>query len=150
MFAAGLVTPEKNIPPMFLVPFHIFLSITPLALLFWLDTLRFSFVLPPFVYPDLVRQLGLALPARTRLACSSLVHLLRRRIFSLRHRRCFGPYSLLTTTTHDRSCDMGIQENFFRRREKTGSPRYLYIYCPPSANRVDSSPQHIRFSCLHT
>ena len=57
--------------------------------------------------------------------CSSRpIHLPRRRIFSLRHQRCFSLRSLvLTTNFHDRSCDMGDSREFLGG-EKTGSPRY--------------------------
>ena len=71
-------------------------------------------------------------------SCSHLLvhHPPWRRILSLRHRRCFKPYSLiLTTNTHDRSCDMGIQENFFWRREDWKVPIFRYNYCRPFCQR---------------
>jgi len=86
------------------------------------------FVSPSFVYPDSVRRYAWS-SNHTR-----PVHISPwRRIFSLRHRRCFRPFSLtLTIIIHDRSCDMGIQENFFWRREDWKSPFTLLFLLPTS------------------
>jgi hypothetical protein len=60
----------------------------------------------------------------TLVLVASPFHLPRRRIFSLRHRRCFIPRSLiLTTNFHDRSCDMGFK-GISWRREDWKSPHY--------------------------
>lgn len=56
----------------------------------------------------------------------------RRRIFSLRHQRCFRPTDslILTTNTHDRSCDTGdFEENFLLEERRLESPPLASIIC---------------------
>ena len=66
-----------------------------------------------------------------------------------RHRRCFIRYSLiLTTNFHDRSCDMGIQENFLEER-RLEVPITL-LFCPYLANDRVFSPNQPQFGFLDT